>query len=145
MIYLDLEGVIIDDWFNGNPTSHMPKIKAWLRGAKEVGVFSFAIDNADDLRRFDKLFRPWIESSLGVRVVDVPTVADVARVMVKVRRVSLGLNDVKQLYGKGMSFAEWVFATKGDGLFVLLDDNVSNREITQGGSVVRTVNVATLV
>jgi len=37
-----------------------------------------------------------------------------------------------------------IFATKGDGLFVLLDDVVSNRETIQRGSVVRTVNVAML-
>lgn len=141
MIFLDLEGVIIDDWFSGEPTEHLPRIKAWLGDAKEVGIFSFAIDNAEDVARFNQVFKPRIEAELGVKVVEVVTVAEVCRVMVKVRRVSLDLNDVKQLYGKGPSFTEWIFATKCPGTFVLLDDNVTNRETCQGASVVKTVNV----
>jgi hypothetical protein len=145
MIYLDLEGVLIDDWHTGDATDHLAKIKSWLSGQTEVGIFSFAIDGATDVARFNQVMRPWIESTLGVRVVDVPTLTDISKVLGRTRCIVLTLDDTRQLYGKGIAFAEWVFATQSHGTFTLLDDNVKNRETRQGSVVAVTVDILSIL
>jgi hypothetical protein len=67
-LFLDLEGVIIDDWYSGIPLwENLAGIKEWIRRHKpnKVFIFSAAVWNDKDKQKAIKHLVPFIEIEIG--------------------------------------------------------------------------------
>ena len=78
-LFLDLEDTVItpvlDGWFNTHMIN-VAKIRKYIADFKpdSVHLFSFAIWNQEELKRFNLGTRPMLEHSLGIKLAGTPTV-----------------------------------------------------------------------
>lgn len=130
-VFLDLEGVLIDDWNNRNIhfktkkqlTSFFERV-----GSNKCNIFSYAIDDMQDYVAFMK-FANNLELAFNIDIDDVLTVVEIMDVT-----NSTGIMWEFKMEGKRNGFISYVSQiTKNTNQlisFYLLDDNVEN-EIVQ--------------
>jgi len=112
-LFLDLEDTIItpvmEGWFNTH-LINVPKIKLLMDIFKpdQVHIFSFAIWNTEELKRFNMGTRPMIEKALGRTLSAVPTVDDdIIPVCCNVKGLGMGCVDFMEcsnFWGKHEAF-----------------------------------------
>ncbi len=144
-IFLDLEQTIIDDWFSGNGINH-----GIIRGifdtlgfekneVVDVEIFSWAIENMDDVEHFVFFMANRLEFEFNIRIVRIHTVQDVLREAGLFMNRFLDLDD-QLLLGKERIFLEFCRATQRRDI-ALIDDVASNLTLTnEAGFSFRTIN-----
>jgi hypothetical protein len=157
-VFLDLEGTVCslieNQQYSTTDYGNLPKVRQWLEkeGVTAVGIFSFAIDNAEERDTFrNSWLRKGLEEQLDVQIFRIVTVEDVKADIERRKNIRIEfLWEVKQLYGKEIGFIEHCRANYRLCECVLLDDMVDNMilhtEDRQTGNqlVIRTVNVDTI-
>lgn len=101
---------------------------------KLFGIFSFAIDDQNDLDDFNKGLSERLRKTLRIdKFTFVPTVWEVMQVVKQARRIDLEIGEVKQIFGKENSFIEWCVAMNKAqpelNDFILIDDVVRTQNI----------------
>lgn len=136
-VFLDLEGVIIEDFFfnnspiNENLFDELPKD---LSNAN-FHIFSFAIFNDKDVERFNNVFRERIETTFDIKIKSVVKKEDVLAIVKKRFRIQiLDEFDLTNFFGKHFSFFHFCEENKING--ILFDDNVPNDKM-----IIKTENV----
>ncbi len=126
-IFLDLEGVLIDDWNNRNIHFKTKKQLASFFegiGSNKCNIFSYAIDNMQDYVAFMK-FANNLELAFNIDIDDVLTVVEIMDIT-----NSTGIMWEFKMEGKRNGFISYVSQiTKNTNQlisFYLLDDNVEN-------------------
>lgn len=154
-IFLDLEETIITS-FNEGLLCNLSTVKAFVErfspkswdgtvvGTPEVSIFSFAIWTSKDRDIFERNIRGPIERGLGVRIIDIPTVEDIAASIKKHQKIHFGIHDIISGWGKHRSFFDWC-RFEEDQDCVLLDDVVPNQLLINKdtGLSTETVNLFT--
>lgn len=112
-LFLDLEDTVItpvvDGWFNTHPIN-AEKIKAFIAKFQPhfIHIFSFAIWNQEELKRFNLGTRPMIEQALGVSLSHVPTVDDeilpACISVAKLHHACVTFSDMSDFWGKHEAF-----------------------------------------
>lgn len=125
-VFLDLEGTVVDDWTNMKLVNAR-RVGDFLQKLKviEVGVFSFAVWNDNDLNLFKTDLQSRLESVLDVKVTDVPTV----KMMMDLDRNSThthfdDASDFITMRGKKNAFMNWVDHMFPNTDCMLVDDLV---------------------
>lgn len=157
LIAFDLESTLIEDLDGCNFTtcSILQHFIEKLKNTdifkdpedKLFGIFSFAIDDQNDLDDFNKGLKNRLAKTLGVKEFSfIPTVWEVMQVVKQSRRIELDIHEVKQIFGKENSFIEWCLAmNKSDPElddFILIDDVVRTQNIVFLLDNGDTVNIA---
>jgi hypothetical protein len=141
-LFLDLEDTVItpvmDGWFNTHMIN-VAKVRKFIAEFKPdaVHLFSFAIWNQEELKRFNLGTRPMLENSLGIKLSGVPTVDDeIIPVCCRVKGIDPGrvnFSDMSDFWGKHDAFRlNMMHMFKNthehdtDVEVVLLDDAVMN-------------------
>lgn len=137
-LFIDLEGTVINDWFDMVPV--MVDTMREKIGGHEVEIFSFAVFNDEDLQRFNIDIKPTIEEVFGCKVVKCHTVEEIKAVVQKGTGLYLSITDFIQLFGKERAFQEFCLKEKVSG--TLFDDMVRDMTITTPeGLTITTVKV----
>ncbi len=130
-VFLDLEGVLIDDWNNRNIHYKTKKqLTSFFEsvGSNKCNIFSYVIDNMQDYVAFMK-FANNLELAFHIDIDDVLTVVDIMDII-----NSKGIMWEFKMDGKRNGFISYVsHITKNTNqlcIFYLLDDNVDD-EIVQ--------------
>lgn len=133
-VWLDLEDTIITGWKEGlllNPG----KIKKWLddRDVKEIRIWSFAIWNEADKKRFvGSGMKQMIETALERPILEWPSMAEM---QVAVQHYEGIIYDSRtefmQLNSKKWSFIKYCLGHKKNTTCVLIDDAVPNMTIKE--------------
>ena len=126
-VFLDLEGVLIDDWNNRNIHFKTNKqLTSFFEsvGSNKCNIFSYAIDNMQDYVAFMK-FANNLELAFNIDIDDVLTVVEIMDIT-----NSTGIMWEFKMEGKRNGFISYVSQiTKNTNQlisFYLLDDNVEN-------------------
>lgn len=112
-LFLDLESTIItpvlDGWFNTH-LINLEKIKAFINEFQPhlIHIFSFAIWNEEELKRFNLGTRPMIEQALGRQLSYVPTVdgeiLPACTAVAKLHNSCITFADMSDFWGKHEAF-----------------------------------------
>lgn len=142
-LFLDLEDTVITTVENGWATAQVinsRKVRDFILkfNPHYVHVFSFAIWNAEDVADFNRHVRPYVESNLGIKFVNVPTLdveilSECCKSM-NINKSTVTRRDVIDFWGKQEAFrlyARSLFGKPLDGVqtdIVLLDDMVTEEK-----------------
>lgn len=138
-IFLDLENTVIVDWYDPTPINHSIfhrfirdrflgfTANDFLNGHKvPVTIFSWAIDNQNDIESFNKVIRGIIEKEFPIKIENIITRSHALSVAGKfMKRPTLDLDD-EFLLGKERIFFEFCRGSDLQGRVVLFDDTASN-------------------
>lgn len=132
-VFIDLEGVLIDDWQNRAVLFKNKKIIELIlsqMGTNNVCMFSYAIDNMKDYIDFMK-FANHLELAFNINIDDTLTVQEIMDV--------IGTKDIMwefKMAGKRDGFIKYILAITAlardatrSWSFVLIDDNVENEVV----------------
>lgn len=127
-VFLDLEGVLIDDWNNRNIHFKTKKqLTSFFEsiGSNKCNIFSYAIDNMQDYVTFMK-FANNLELAFNIDIDDVLTVVEIMDIT-----DSKGIMWEFKIDGKRNGFISYVSEITKNNTnqlcsFYLLDDNVEN-------------------
>lgn len=143
LFFIDLEQTIIESW--DNPALiNVNKIRSWLiaNRATSVSIFSFAIWDDKDKRKFDDELRPRIQSALDLPVMMWPSVQDMMRADFNHTGVRFeeghAVSEFIQLRGKEQGFFNFVCNRFDFTRAVLIDDvvpDMTRTHRTKGWSV----------
>lgn len=115
-LLLDLEDTVITPVLNGWFNTHLinvPKIRRVLEEFRpdQVSVFSFAVWNEAELKRFNMGTRPMIESAFGFKFELVPTVDDdiipACCSEMNIHRDRVDFQDASNFWSKQGAFRHW--------------------------------------
>jgi len=138
-LFLDLEDTVItpvtEGWFNTH-LINVPKLKAFIAEYQPdfVHIFSFAVWNQEEKKRFVMGTQPRVEKALGVTLSLVPTVDDdIIRLCEREMNLGMGcmdFSDMSDFWGKAGAFRlnmrqMWKSGSTPVDV-VLLDDAVYN-------------------
>lgn len=141
-LFLDLEDTVItpvlDGWFNTHMIN-VQKVKDFIAEFKPdaVHLFSFAVWNQEELKRFNMGTRDMLERNLGIKLSGIPTVDDeIIPVCCKVMNIlPVDFQEMSNFWGKQGAFRlnmQHMFRNTHthdvDVEVVLLDDAVFNEE-----------------
>lgn len=138
-IFLDLENTLIVDWFDPTPINHSKfekfickhffgmNTEDFADGHKvPVTIFSWAIDNQNDIESFNKVIRGIIEREFPIQIENIITRSHALSVAGRfMNRPILDLDD-ELLLGKERIFFEFCRGSDLQGRVVLFDDTASN-------------------
>lgn len=135
-VFLDLEQTLIASWEDHYFLfRNIAIINQYKPLDKKVTIFSYAIDNIRDYTIFIENLQDKLEKLFDIYIEDV--------IMVDELQESIGdqssMNTFKHL-GKMYGFLKYVQTIEGD-TFVLIDDAVPNKTVTENGKTVIFVNV----
>jgi|LakMenEpi03Aug12_release.lakeMendotaPanAssembly.Ray.scaffolds.fasta_scaffold123664_6 hypothetical protein len=130
-LFLDLEDTIVDNWddFLFIP-SNCEKIKTYIKEHKitDITVFSFAIDDEDDVITFVKQHQEEVERILDVKINHVMPLTEVTDLLY--RGLNLSKYDIKS-FGKQAIFLNFIdYIIVDNTTYILIDDMVDNLTIT---------------
>lgn len=131
--FLDLEETVIDCWQSGCLVN-VNKLKNL--NMPEVTIFSFAVWDEIDQKKFATDFKPMIELALNTKVVLCPTVQDMMLADTKLTGVRWN-GDVTEfitLRGKFNAFVSWCNLFHPSADCMLVDDIVPNVDIVNRDS-----------
>jgi hypothetical protein len=124
-IWLDLEQTIISTW--EDPVAcNIEKVSAFLEelNPQFVNIFSFAVWNSRDQRIFHERLKPWLSNLLGVQINSCPCLDDIRREAFS--GTVLDNTEMTSMFGKAGVFDRFIRATRGSGVFILVDDVVDD-------------------
>jgi len=134
-VFIDLEQTLIDNWSSRELINIRP-IRAFLkaRGVTEISIYSFAIYDDNDKRKFSDHLKSQIEEALGVTVLAYPSVRDMIREDKKFTGVTFDqwseITDYLRLRRKQDSFVNYILGTCEFDLAILIDDVVPDLTIS---------------
>lgn len=149
-IFLDLEGTVIVDWLCDRSLCNIQKVSQFLKeqGVSEVRLFSFAVANEEDKIEFQNEIRPALETALGVKIIDCPSVEDFRKADTKVTGTNWDHEPWEFVLQrrKAGGFRSWIAHNFPKQNVLLLDDDVPNETIINHdtGCVCELVNVKVL-
>lgn len=129
LFFIDLEQTIIESWDNPN-LINVQRISTWLKQerADELRIFSFAIWDDKDKRKFDNDIKPAIQLALDLPVVSWPSVQDMMRADFNHTGIRFeeghAVSEFIQLRGKEQGFFNFVCNQYDFDRAVLVDDVV---------------------
>ena len=129
LFFIDLEQTIIESWDNPN-LINVQRISTWLKQerADELRIFSFAIWDDKDKRKFDNDIKPAIQLALDLPVVSWPSVQDMMRADFNHTGIRFeeghAVSEFIQLRGKEQGFFNYVCNQYDFDRAVLIDDVV---------------------
>ena len=152
-VYLDLEGTVIESWHDPL-LINVGVLKEFLakHNVTKVGIYSFAIYDANDREYFKRDMQSAIERALGVEITDVPSITDMMMVdhkytgcqfMMGKKPIGGEIFDYITIRGKAQSFANFAsYALKFTNA-LLIDDVVPDftMEYHTVGCSIRFLNV----
>ena len=130
ILFLDLEGVLIDSWVN--PTTIDNKMVNEVIDNFKVDslfIFSAAIQNDEDLQVFNGSMRRRIEETFGIKIDEVITIEKAIKGSSWRTYNFLSIFEVMTLIGKFILFEQYCLDTHRGMKCVLLDDNCNNKYI----------------
>lgn len=142
--FIDLEDTVIEPvlqgWSLASPIGLARNVGKLLREWKpdEVRVFSFAVNNEQDVAGFRAHVQPWLQRLLGFDITEVPTtdgviIPEVARLL-GLHRSKVEFSDMVDFLGKAGAFrlfAQGCAQREGGPLEVLLvDDSVKDESFS---------------
>ncbi|MBP7284948.1 MAG: hypothetical protein KBA66_25400 [Leptospiraceae bacterium] len=140
-LFLDLEKTIIHSW-DDPILINEERIINIIRSVNpsKIGIYSFAIYNKQDLDIFQKTILFALEGALHINIQTdlIFTVEEIADTVLKTKK-----SDVRnfiQVYGKQRSFTEFIKEKYKEGNFVLIDDLVENKEISENNIRIQLIN-----
>jgi hypothetical protein len=156
-VFLDLEETVIESWHSPYYTN-IQKVRKWLNdnAVKEAGIFSFAIYNDPDKRRFEQEMKAGLSDVLGISLTTWPSVLDMIAVDTKhtgVRWItsaataSVDSIEYVNMRGKQQGFINYVNEVLPHARRIaLLDDIVDDLTLTyrDTGREITLVNVTKL-
>lgn len=143
LFFIDLEQTIIESWDNPN-LINVQRISTWLKQerADELRIFSFAIWDDKDKRKFDNDIKPAIQLALDLPVVSWPSVQDMMRADFNHTGIRFeeghAVSEFIQLRGKEQGFFNFVCNQYDFDRAVLIDDvvpDMTRTHRTKGWSV----------
>lgn len=127
-IFFDLEGTLINSWSDVS-LCNIERVRNIIKehGITEISIFSFAIDNENDVRTFEKDgFKNFIERAYEIKIVECPTTKEIMSVCLKYSGNLFDLFEFKSVWGKTRAFQEYCTALYKDTACMLIDDVVPN-------------------
>lgn len=126
-VFLDLEGVVIEDFFFNNTSINKNLFDTISKDFSNANfhIFSFAICDDKDLERFNKIFKERIEKEFDIKICSVVKKEDVLSIVKK--RIGVSILDEFEMttfFGKHFSFFHFCEENMIDG--ILFDDAVPN-------------------
>jgi|GEM_PF-3636301 len=142
-VFLDLEETVITS-FDEGLLCNLDLVKRFLtkHNTSKVSIFSFAIWNSKDREEFHRGIRRNIERGLGVEVISVPTVEEIAASIKRGNKTHFSIHDIISIWGKHRAFFDWCKFEEVDDC-ILLDDVVPNlilHDIDKGQRL-QTINI----
>ncbi len=130
LVFLDLEGTIIDTWENGS-IGNSRVIKSFIDTLDVdcIYIYSFAIHDDNDKNDFKLRFQDKLEDLLDKKIYYVYSVEEVMKEILKDKKISLEKNQLLQVYGKDLSFDLFCNRKFKNKNCYLIDDMVPNKEI----------------
>lgn len=148
VIFIDLEDTVINNWHDGQLLTHgVYKIQQILEKeyprVTDLNIWSYAIWNNDDLDRFNKIYRKWLEEVFGMNIDLVFSVHQIRNLIYSYEHIEYeDRNEFMQMNGKFLSFMKYGQLYK-DRDFVLFDDLVPNSLLTfhDLNTTIRTIKI----
>lgn len=135
LIFLDLEETLIDDWFNGLLLPEKcRKIRQFIQAISysEIGIFSYAIYNDEDLKKFQGTLKGPLETILEKKITqEVLTIEKIMNIVCKncnIHSAKFTITDFFYFFNKQGGFLEFAKTFKDTNLW-LIDDAVDNIKV----------------
>ena len=158
-LFLDLEDTVITpvlgSWAFCDPIN-TSKVRGFIElwCPTTLNVFSFALNDARDVRGFDKHVRPFLERDLGVRISLVPTEDEIISAccrQMKLHRERVDFSEMSAFWSKHQAFRLYVKDLAGSGVLGggavgLIDDAVDDERfewpgLKVSGEIVNVVSI----
>lgn len=142
-MFFDLEGVLIDSWFN-------PEIFADLKPIIDqldcIDLFTFAIYNQEDMDLFNTSIRPKIESFFGKKVNIVQSREELIPILNKNGHEGRHIDnpELSDFYTKAEAFRAYIQNQYNSGEFLLIDDQVPDSLLEIDGKDVLKIGTASI-
>lgn len=141
-LFLDLEDTIVDNWYDFLfIPSKCEKIRNYIanNNIDQIIIFSFAIDNEDDVKQFEISHKEDVERVLGFKIKKVFSVEHVMKVL----GLKISLSAFKT-FGKQSAFISLIERIRYDEFdYTLIDDMIENATLTfhDSGNKVHLINI----
>ena len=132
-LFLDLEGVIIDDWHSGIPLwENLFGIREWIRLYKpnKIFVFSAAVWNDEDKQKAIKYLVPFIEIEIGQMIDGVISMEEACEGLVEKIGFFDSVTDILCSIGKDHLYNLWVRKFHKHEHSTLIDDSFGSCSCT---------------
>ena len=144
MMYLDLEGTIIKDWFNKDAIINERGIRNFFKEhlITEISIFSFAIYTMEEVLEFEEQLKDTLEHLLNVKIVKVLTLPEIMSITSKIEYFSI--YDFLRHNDKYTTFQRYCIARHKGELTMLIDDMVPTSMLNIAGdpeTIIYTFNV----
>lgn len=139
--FFDLEGVLIDSWFN---PEILPALKPIIAHLDYIDLFTFAIYNTEDMALFNNAIRPKIESFFGKKVDIVQSREELIPILNKNGHDGRHIEsfELSDFYTKAEAFRVYIRNMYSSGEFLLIDDQVPDSLLEIHGK--DAINIRTL-
>jgi hypothetical protein len=145
-LFLDLEDTVITpvlgSWAFCDPIN-TSKIRGFIEAwaPTTLNVFSFALNDARDLKGFDKHVRPFLERDLGMSISLIPNEDEIIRAccrQMKLHRDKVDFDDMSAFWSKHQAFRLYVqdlasAGVTGGAEVALIDDAVHDERFVWPG------------
>lgn len=139
IVYMDLEGTVIDEW-SSMTLINIKKLAHFLHinNVEVISIFSFAINDAADVQRFEAELRETLVEVLGVEI----NITDTSKASDEIcERELMDFEDVCYFMNKFRTFTEFAIHNCQDQTVVLLDDEVQNTDMKFKDNNTRVVTI----
>lgn len=152
MLFLDLEDTVVTSClrsFSECTLINSQLIRSFIEELQpsSVNIFSFAIRTEAEREDFEKHLREPLETTFGVKLVLVPTVEEIRKLVTRKRRLHIhDHQEFVDIWGKERGFVEWVDAKFRETIVALVDDDVQDVLIENHtrDNKIAVMNIATL-
>ena len=145
-LFLDLEGVIIDDWHSGIPLlGNLAGIKQWVKLDKpdKIFIFSAAVWNDEDKQKTIKHLVPFIEIEIGQAIDGVISMEEATNGLIEKIGFFDSVTDVLCSIGKDHLYNLWARKFHKHECSTLIDDSFGSSSCTynEAGDLFRQTKV----
>ena len=126
-IWFDLEGTLIDSMDNPLELINREKVKFLLDAYSdyEIGIFSFALWDENDIHNFDNNSKVIIEAAYNIHISHIPTKRKMFETIKEFKQIGIDFMDFNDIWTKEQAFLDYIRATS-DSKNILVDDVVEN-------------------
>jgi hypothetical protein len=122
-IYIDLEGCLINSWFD---RTIIPDLKPVIDKMDNIKLFTFAIFNDSDMSNFKKDIKPKIEEFFGKKIILAESRARLIPILNGDEHNGRHIDnsELSDFYTKAEAFRAYISHKFDSGKYILIDDTV---------------------
>ncbi len=145
-VFIDLESTLIDDFDNLNLLEgNINKIKSFLKilNVKEILLWSFAIMNQEDIKKFNESLKDKLEKALELKI-EILEIEKCFKDVCKANNISAEPKDLTDIFlfePKSELLKQWLIVKGIEDHCLLIDDQVEASVFQKGGLILQCLKI----